>query len=377
MDGWARITNRTFNATEANVISGQRRHLAHTSSWPRMKVRALGPTRAVARTLTAAVPVRRGRGRWAGAAAAGAGPRLGRRDARAARGRPGARGEHCVRPRVYAVPPHAALAACTHASERGRGGRGCPRSGGHGLPARAAAAARALCTRASAHRPRRHPEPFPLCRLVRFTCARFVHICARRLTMVVPPPPSPLQAVPARPLDRARSRHPGGARLYLDPPPPHSQKLPAVVRVSVRVPVSALVCLCVRVRGPGPDGCMGACRYHRQVLVDRLGASEGEPAFVARILAEDGKNYHAWSYRYTAAPAPSALLWTGVPSHVGAYAIPIVHPLMCRPFCLCVCLSVCLRGLSLPVCVCQAVAAGPLPGPVGVRAGLCGRHAAK
>ena len=38
-------------------------------------------------------------------------------------------------------------------------------------------------------------------------------------------------------------------------------------------------------------------RYHRQTLVDRLGVSDGEPEFVARILAMDGKNYHAWSYR--------------------------------------------------------------------------------
>jgi len=34
------------------------------------------------------------------------------------------------------------------------------------------------------------------------------------------------------------------------------------------------------------------------VVVDRLGDVQGEPEFVAKVLAQDGKNYHAWSYRY-------------------------------------------------------------------------------
>ena len=56
----------------------------------------------------------------------------------------------------------------------------------------------------------------------------------------------------------------------------------------------------------------GASRYHRQVIVDKLGVAVGEPELVARVLAQDGKNYHAWTYRYprmaarTAGPSPPA-----------------------------------------------------------------------
>jgi protein farnesyltransferase/geranylgeranyltransferase type-1 subunit alpha len=36
---------------------------------------------------------------------------------------------------------------------------------------------------------------------------------------------------------------------------------------------------------------------HRQMVVDKLGAWEGEQAFLARMFEKDTKNYHVWSYR--------------------------------------------------------------------------------
>ncbi|RUS29725.1 hypothetical protein BC938DRAFT_480314 [Jimgerdemannia flammicorona] len=38
-------------------------------------------------------------------------------------------------------------------------------------------------------------------------------------------------------------------------------------------------------------------RHHRQVVVERLNDSSRELPFIAYILEEDSKNYHAWSYR--------------------------------------------------------------------------------
>lgn len=38
-------------------------------------------------------------------------------------------------------------------------------------------------------------------------------------------------------------------------------------------------------------------RYHRRAVVERLGDPSAEFAFLGNVLLEDGKNYHAWSYR--------------------------------------------------------------------------------
>ncbi|WPH03745.1 Hypothetical protein R9X50_00662800 [Acrodontium crateriforme] len=37
--------------------------------------------------------------------------------------------------------------------------------------------------------------------------------------------------------------------------------------------------------------------HHRNLIVDRLGSSEGEARFVERMFERDAKNYHVWSYR--------------------------------------------------------------------------------
>lgn len=38
--------------------------------------------------------------------------------------------------------------------------------------------------------------------------------------------------------------------------------------------------------------------HHRQLVVEKLGESEGEQDFTAQMFAKDSKNYHVWSYRY-------------------------------------------------------------------------------
>lgn len=37
--------------------------------------------------------------------------------------------------------------------------------------------------------------------------------------------------------------------------------------------------------------------HHRNLIVDKLGSSEGETAFVGQMFDLDSKNYHVWSYR--------------------------------------------------------------------------------
>lgn len=39
-------------------------------------------------------------------------------------------------------------------------------------------------------------------------------------------------------------------------------------------------------------------RHHRQVVVEKLGDGARELPFINKVIEDESKNYHAWSYRY-------------------------------------------------------------------------------
>lgn len=47
----------------------------------------------------------------------------------------------------------------------------------------------------------------------------------------------------------------------------------------------------------GSEPCCVISRYHRRALTERIGSPGKELEYVDRVVAEDPKNYHAWSHR--------------------------------------------------------------------------------